>query len=138
MEKYSLDLFVGSIHHVHTIPIDYNHKFYLEAREKAGSTDERLFEDYFDSQFDMLKALRPPIVGHFDLIRLLSDDPNASFTRWNGVWKRTLRNLDFIAGYGGIIELNSAALRKGLREPYPQADICKVRCEDPITVNSCN
>jgi histidinol-phosphatase (PHP family) len=126
LDGYRFDLFIGSVHHVHTVPIDFDRNMYLRAREIAGGTDERLFEDYFDLQLDMLQALKPPIVGHFDLIRLLSDAQNASLKRWDGVWQKALRNLDFIAEYGGIIELNSAALRKGMEEPYPQADICKV------------
>lgn len=138
LDTYQLDLFVGSVHHVHTIPIDYDRQSYLEAREKAGGIDERLFEDYFDQQLDMLEALRPPIVGHFDLIRLMSDDQNASLKRWDGVWKKVLRNLDFVAAYGGIIELNSAALRKGMREPYPQSDICKVSGKDYMTISTCS
>jgi len=126
LDGYRFDLFIGSVHHVHTVPIDFDRNMYLRAREIAGGTDEGLFEDYFDLQLDMLQALKPPIVGHFDLIRLLSDAQNASLKRWDGVWQKALRNLDFIAEYGGIIELNSAALRKGMEEPYPQADICKV------------
>ena len=137
LDKYQFDLFIGSVHHVHTIPIDYDRETYLQARNTAGGTDERLFEDYFDLQFDMLNALKPPLVGHFDLIRLLSDDPNTSIRKWQGVWRKALRNLDFIIAYGGIIELNSAALRKGMDEPYPQADICKVRNKDIVAIISC-
>ena len=124
--KFHFDLFVGSVHHVHTIPIDYDRKTYEKVRETAGGTDERLFEDYFDSQFDMLQKLHPPVVGHFDLIRLFSDDSNGSFARWDGVWSRILRNLQFVSQYGGVIELNSSALRKGLSEAYPKVEICKV------------
>ena len=124
--KYQFDLFVGSIHHVHTIPIDYDHEMYTEARRISGGTDERLFVDYFDLQFDMLQALKPPIVGHFDLIRLKSDDPDVDCLRWDIVQQRVLRNLDFVIGYGGLMELSSAALRKGLKEPYPGRSICKV------------
>lgn len=112
---------------MHTVPIDYDRPMYEEAREKAGGTDERLFEDYFDAQLDMLEQLKPLVVGHFDLIRLKSDDMERSFTTWPGVWNKILRNLDFIASYGGMLELNSAALRKGMTEPYPKAEICKVR-----------
>lgn len=126
LDGYRFDLFIGSVHHVHTVPIDFDRRMYLRARGIAGGTDERLFEDYFDLQLDMLQALKPPVIGHFDLIRLLSDEQNASLKRWNGVWQKALRNLDFIAEYGGIVELNSAALRKGMEEPYPQADICNV------------
>ena len=126
LRKYQLDVFIGSVHHVHTIPIDYDRNLYVDAREKAGGIDERLFEDYFDLQYEMLKGLKPPIVGHFDLIRLMSDNPDTVFSRSAVVWQKILRNLEFIAGYGGVIELNSAALRKGMKEPYPTAEICKV------------
>ncbi|KAF6234561.1 hypothetical protein HO173_007186 [Letharia columbiana] len=125
LSKYPCDLFIGSVHHVHNTPIDYDRKMYIEARERSGGTDEKLAEDYFDLQYEMLKALEPPVVGHFDLIRLLSDDPEASFVQWTGVWQKILRNLDFIIDYGGLVELNSAGLRKGMSEPYPKAEICK-------------
>ncbi|KAL2000765.1 hypothetical protein VTN02DRAFT_2649 [Thermoascus thermophilus] len=125
LARFPFEFFVGSVHHVHTIPIDFDRDMYVRARDAAGGSDERLFEDYFDSQLDMLKQLKPLVVGHFDLIRLKSDDPERSFAQWPGVWKRILRNLDFIAEYGGMLELNSAALRKGMSEPYPKAEICK-------------
>ena len=112
---------------MHTVPIDYDRPMYERARAIAGGSDERLFEDNFDAQLDMLRELRPLVVGHFDLIRLKSDDMERSFKSWPGVWERVLRNLDFIAGYGGILELNGAALRKGMSEPYPKAEICQVR-----------
>ncbi|CAK4029633.1 related to histidinol-phosphatase [Lecanosticta acicola] len=126
LNKYEFDLFVGSVHHVHTIPIDYDTDMYRQAREIAGGTDEQIFEDYFDSQYEMLKALKPPLVGHFDLIRLKSDEPDRSFKTWPGVWEKIERNLKFIAEYGGLLELNSSAVRKGLAEAYPQSEICKV------------
>ena len=126
IEQHEYDFFVGSVHHVHAIPIDYDYQMYGNARSKSGGTDERIFEDYFDSQLAMLKAVQPPVVGHFDLIRLKSDNPNESFKRFEGVWRRILRNLEYIASYGGLIELNFAALRKGMSEPYPKAEICQV------------
>lgn len=126
LNSFPFELFIGSVHHTHTFPIDYNRELYVQARTIAGGTDEQFFQDYFDEQFDMVKQLRPPVVGHFDLIRLYSDDPNVSFTQWPDVWSKILRNLDLIAEQGGMLELNSAALRKGMNEPYPKAEICKV------------
>jgi len=123
--KHTFDFFVGSVHHVHTIPIDFDRPKYEDARIKAGGTDERLFEDYFDSQYSMLRAIRPPVVGHFDLIRLLSDEREEGFKRWDGVWKRIQRNLEYVVWYGGVLELNSSALRKGMSEPYPCLEICE-------------
>lgn len=133
LARFPFDFFVGSVHHVHTIPIDYDTLLYQKARGIAGGTDERLFEDYFDAQLAMLKALNPPVVGHFDLIRLKSDDPERSFQQWPAVWEKILRNLDYMAEYGGILELNSASLRKGMTEPYPKAEICKVNSKFRIT-----
>ena len=126
LARIPFEFFIGSVHHMHTYPIDYDRPLYEKARQVAGGSDPRLFEDYFDAQLDMLHQLRPLVVGHFDLIRLKSDDPDASFSAWPGVWQRVLRNLDFVASYGGILEINTAALRKGMSEPYPQAEICRV------------
>ena len=136
LQTYRMDLFIGSVHHVHGIPIDYNREMYLAARDKAGGTDQDLFADYFDLQLDMLKRIKPPVVGHFDLIRLLSDDKDASFAANGKVWKKILRNIDYIVEYGGLIEINSAALRKGMKEPYPKAEICKVRWLPPACAPS--
>ena len=138
LDRCQLDLFVGSVHHVHTIPIDYDRPNYERARHQSGGTDEGLFENYFDLQYDMLRALKPPVVGHFDLIRLKSDHLNTNLRHWDNVWKKVLRNLDFIISYGGIVEINSAALRKGLDEPYPQADVCKVGSQFPLVCQTCS
>ena len=126
LAKHDFDLFVGSVHHLHGIPIDYDTTHYHKSRDVAGGTDVRTFEDYFDAQYDMLKALRPPVVGHFDLIRLKSDEPDRSLKSYGKeLWEKVLRNLRFMAEYGGIVEVNGSALRKGLAEAYPQVEICK-------------
>ncbi len=120
-----VDFFVGSVHHVHQIPIDYDGAFFAKAREAAGGSDERLFEDYFDSQYEMLRTMQPVVVGHFDLIRLLSREPDADLRCMRGVWERVVRNLRVIVGYRGLLEINTSALRKGLKEPYPSRAICE-------------
>ncbi len=121
----AVDYYIGSLHHVHGIPIDYDANFYHRARDAAGGTDERLFEDYFDAQFEMLNALKPRVVGHLDLIRLLSDDPNRDLKGLKGVWDRVVRNLRVVVEQRGLVEINTSALRKGLREPYPARSICE-------------
>ena len=136
LSRHPLELFVGSVHHVHGVPIDYNQELYHKARTQLGGTDHKLFEAYFDDQFAMLQALKPPVVGHFDLIRLYSDDKevDGGFQQWPVIWSKILRNLEFIAEYGGLVELNSAAIRKGMSEPYPKQEICEVRsgCSNPL------
>lgn len=131
LSKHSsqLDFLLGSIHHVHTIPIDFDRATYLSARAACSPpTDTQLFSDYFDAQHAMLLAFQPQIVGHFDLIRLLSDTPDADWrtlTTSNGekLWSKIQRNLDFIKSYGGLLEINTSGWRKGMQDPYPRREI---------------
>ena len=135
LTRQQLDIFVGSVHHVHGVPIDYNGELYAQALNKSSlrdlpldlSAEEILFVEYFDTQLEMLHALKPPIVGHFDLIRLKSTDPNMSLKSCPIVWDKILRNLHFIVEYGGVIEINTAAWKKGLEDAYPNREICSVR-----------
>lgn len=114
---------------MHSIPIDFDAAMYARAvAATADGTEERLFEDYYDLQWEMLTALRPRVVGHFDLIRLLSERPGRDLREWRGVWEKVKRNLAVVAEQGGWLECNSAALRKGLEEPYPCRAIAEVRC----------
>ena len=110
---------------MHEIPIDYDTILYSKARAVAGGTDERLFEDYFDAQFEMLNFLQPRVVGHFDLIRLFSDAADGDLRVMKGVWERVARNLRVVVAQRGLLEVNSSALRKGLKEPYPGRCICE-------------
>ncbi|KAM4059009.1 PHP domain-containing protein [Hirsutella rhossiliensis] len=114
-----VDYFIGSVHHVHGLPIDYDAPTYAAAVAAAGGSEERLFENYYDLQHDMLLALEPRVVGHFDLVRLLSQRPGRDVRQWEGVWAKVKRNLELVARQGGWLECNTAALRKGLDEPYP-------------------
>ncbi|KAK5093343.1 hypothetical protein LTR70_004714 [Exophiala xenobiotica] len=125
IRTYPFDFFMGSIHHVAGVPIDFDQAGYDRARDLAGGTDEKLFEQYFDEQLAMLQAIRPPVVGHFDLIRLKSGNFDIGWRTVPNVWIKILRNLDFVASYGGILEINTAALRKGMTEPYPKSEICQ-------------
>lgn len=109
------------------IPIDYDALYYRKALHTAGDTEEEMYERYYDEQFEMLQALRPRIVGHFDLIRLMSRNPGYDVREWKGVWERIVRNLKLVASYGGWLECNSSAFRKGLEEPYPCRFIAEVR-----------
>jgi histidinol-phosphatase (PHP family) len=126
LEKHDVDMFVGSVHHVNTVPIDFDLPLYHKARDLSDGTDEGIFADYFDDQYEMLQALKPPVVAHFDLIRLKSDDTERSFKTWPRIWEKIERNLKFVTEYGGVLELNSSSLRKGMSEPYPQVEICQV------------
>ena len=102
---------------------------YLRALAGAGGTEDKLFEAYFDAQYEMLTQLRPAVVGHWDLIRLFSENPTKPLVEYGpGVWGRVVRNVNFVLSYRGLTELNSSSFRKGWDEPYPRRDLAKVSC----------
>jgi histidinol-phosphatase (PHP family) len=123
-----VDSFVGSVHHAAGVPIDFDRPTYARAVQACGGTEAAAYALYYDDQLAMLRALRPRVVGHFDLVRLLSDEPGRALRAWadGAVWAKVVRNLEFVAGYGGWLECNTAALRKGLAEPYPSREISEV------------
>jgi histidinol-phosphatase (PHP family) len=138
VNKYQFDTMVGSVHHLHGVPIDFDKEMYASAVTACGGTEEKAFLEYFDAQFEMLSALKPPIVGHFDLIRRESSNPNADWRVFERVWEKILRNLHCIVGYGGWIEINTAALRLGMSQPYPRREICEVGYDLPIPEETAN
>nr|XP_036588473.1 histidinol phosphate phosphatase HisJ family protein [Colletotrichum truncatum]KAF6799846.1 histidinol phosphate phosphatase HisJ family protein [Colletotrichum truncatum] len=121
----AVDYFIGSLHHVNAVPIDYSREMYIDAMNSAGGNEEKMYERYYDQQHEMLTALEPKVVGHFDLVRLMSEDAGRDVRQWKGVWERIVRNLEVVRRYGGLLECNSSALRKGLAEPYP----CRIIAE---------
>ena len=106
-----LDFFLGSVHHVHTIPIDFDGPTYLRAIAACTPpTPRQLTLDYFTAQHSMLISLRPPIVAHFDLIRLLSETPDGDWRQDAEVWGAIVKNLEVVKGYGGVLEVNTLSL----------------------------
>jgi histidinol-phosphatase (PHP family) len=93
--------------------------------QECGS-ERALWGQYYDEQYAMLQVLQPKVVGHFDLIRLLSSDPGRDVRKeWEEVWQGMVRNLEVVKGYGGWLEVNTSALRKGLAEPYPERGVAE-------------
>lgn len=124
----AIDYFLGSLHHACGVAIDFDKAYYAKARDAAGGTEESLYAAYYDEQYAMLTALRPRVVGHFDLVRLMSESPDREDLRsWGGgsIWEKIVRNLEVVRGCGGWLECNSSALRKGLAEPYPARAIAE-------------
>ncbi|KAF9930553.1 histidinolphosphatase [Linnemannia zychae] len=133
---------VGSLHHVHGVPLDFSQELYLKALETVGKGSwETLFQEYFNAQYDMLQGLQPEVVGHLDLVRIFfsaikgchhghnhnGDEKDEQETNQNRLteqlWQLVKRNVDYVIGYGGLFELNSRAWKKGLADAYPQRDI---------------
>jgi len=120
-ETHGLDYVVGSVHHVGGECIDFSKQDYERIAERFGGLAP-MYAAYFDAQLEMMQALRPEVVGHFDLVRL-HDPDYAQTLAQKEVWERVLRNLEWMASAGAILDVNARALLKGQAEPYVCAPI---------------
>ncbi|KAK4684705.1 histidinol-phosphatase (PHP family), partial [Tremellales sp. Uapishka_1] len=92
--------------------------------EIPSKTDlEPFFCLYLDKQFELLQRFQPEVVGHFDLCLLFTPQISLRDEGFNGVWERVERNIRFVVDYGGLFEMNAAALRKGWKTSYPSKDV---------------
>ena len=108
------DFLVGSVHHVNGIPIDFDKANYERAIEVCGSKDQ-LYADYFNAQMQLMREIKPEVIGHFDLIKIFAGE----FQPSQEVLDLARRNINWAVKYGAIFEVNSRAFKKGLTEPYP-------------------
>ncbi|MDO9583645.1 MAG: histidinol-phosphatase [Desulfomicrobium sp.] len=120
-ETHGLDYVVGSVHHVGGECFDFSKSDYDRITSKFGGLVP-MYAAYFDAQFEMLREIRPEVVGHLDLIRLHDPDYRQTLTQAE-VWERVLRNLEWIGGTGAVLDVNARALLKGHPEPYSCAPI---------------
>ncbi|WFD01168.1 histidinol-phosphatase [Malassezia yamatoensis] len=127
--KGSVDYLVGSVHHAHGIPIDFDYATFQDAL-RSGVEDPRggrvsLLENYLDMQLEVFQRLRPEVIGHFDLYRLF--EPSESWLENEKIYAKVHRNIRYAASYGALFEANSAAFRKGWHmETYPGKGILPI------------
>jgi len=147
---------VGSVHHVAGVSIDFDKSTYLRSVEHctAGTTgstmsiasssklempqprnpdlvptDQQLVPflvKYLDAQYEMIEALEPEVVGHFDLCLLFNPGYRLDGLGREEVWSRVKRNVERVVRYGGLFEANGAAIRKGWETSYPSKEVLRV------------
>ncbi|KAI0046325.1 histidinol phosphate phosphatase H [Auriscalpium vulgare] len=133
---HRIDYVVGSVHHVHGVPIDFDLPTFQRClatlpiaqdtplEDIDGRRQSLLLDMYFDAQYDLLQAVKPEIIGHIDLCRLYT--PSLHFRDYPSAWVRLERNIKFAVAYGALFEANAAALRKGWATAYPGADVVEL------------
>lgn len=119
--EHKLDYSVGSVHHVLGIPIDFSLELYDVAEKAAGST-ENLFIAYFEMMEKMIQSIKPTVIGHFDLIRMFRPQQQITMAILDAARKAAKAGV----ANNCLFEINSSAIRKGLPNPYPQADILQM------------
>ncbi len=123
---------VGSVHHVLGVNFDYSPAHYQRAVQKAGGIT-RLYAHYFDLQYEMIAAIKPSVIGHFDLIRIFDKNYRQQWQQPE-VWRRIIRNLELIEKLGLILDYNQRAVVKGASEPYISEPILALAKEMDIAI----
>jgi histidinol-phosphatase (PHP family) len=132
IQQFRPDYLVGSVHFVDDMGFDYSEEQYNETALTVGGIDA-MYQRYFDIQYDMINALRPAVVGHFDLIRIF--DPNYKDRLHKPeIARRITRNLQLIKQLDLIIDFNLRSLLKGADEPYITESILRQAKDLDITV----
>lgn len=127
--KEKIEYIVGSVHHVRSIPIDFDLATFQSCLGTFdGETEQERMEAflcaYFDAQYEVLEKFRPEIVGHIDLCRLYN--PRLLFSDYPRAEGKLERNIQFAADYGAIFEASAAPFRKGWDTGYPGKDVLEV------------
>ena len=123
ISTFQPDYIVGSVHHIDDICFDYSKEKYDRAVSVCGSYDV-IYEKYFDLQYDMIKALKPFVVGHFDLIRIY-DKSYKDRLLLPQIKQRIKRNLSLIKSLNLVMDFNLRPLARGEKEPYIAPSILK-------------
>ena len=131
VEELRPDYLVGSVHHVAGHCIDYDAEHFNRAAEAAGGL-AKLYCAYFDAQYEMLCALEPSVVGHFDLIRKFDADYLQTLQD-AAVWQRVERNLDCIAEKNLILDFNLRGFDKAT-EQYPSMPVLRAAIDRGIAI----
>lgn len=120
-----IEYLVGSVHHCHSIPIDFDEPtFNLALAATPAPPDAQhaaLFNAYFDAQLALFQRLKPEVIGHFDLVRLYH--PALDFRAYPEAWAKVERNVRFAVEYGAVFEVNASAFRKGWETAYPGSEV---------------
>lgn len=131
--RHPFDFFIGSVHSVNGTYVDYKPEITDELERSLGGWDN-LCIAYFDEVAKLVEALRPPVVGHIDLMRRFK---GSAFTFSDRVWPHIERALDVTRSVGALLELNAAPARKRFGPVYPASEILGLarRMNVPITLS---
>jgi histidinol-phosphatase (PHP family) len=118
-----IEYVVGSVHHVNSIPIDFDLATYHTAVSSYSNLEDYLIA-YFDAEYDLIIRFQPEIIGHIDLCKLFT--PELQLKDYPIAWTRLERNIKVAVAYGALFEINAAAFRKGWDTAYPGPEIIYV------------
>ena len=127
-----VDYLIGSVHFISSNGDNWGFDN-PEFIGKYESQDiDKIWEDYFDAIEQMVKFQKFDIVGHLDLIKVFKFLPKKD------IKSIALNSLKAIKKSNMVLEINSAGLRKPIKEQYPSRSLLELAYEldIPITFGS--
>lgn len=123
-----IDYLIGSCHYLEKWPVD-NSKF-LEGYETRGVNN--VYRNYYTNVLDLVKSGKFNILGHMDLPKKYGFHPDEDFTELITKIAAAAKETDT------AIEINTAGLRKPVKEMYPSREILEILIfkGTPITLGS--
>lgn len=128
-QEYKFDYMVGSVHYVNEFLIDGEREWFEDCMYKMGGL-ENLALAYYESVAQMVRDLRPEVVGHLDLVR--KNGHHYGDLDTPAIRDAVENTLQVIWENGGILDLNTAGYRKGLDSPYPAPWIVEMAAEKDV------
>jgi histidinol-phosphatase (PHP family) len=119
-----VDYLIGSVHFLDNWGFD-NPEF---IKEWESRNVDDVYEEYFSLIKQMADSKLFQIVGHLDLIKIFGYKPTKNLRDIITPALHSIKESDM------IIEINSAGLRKPVKEQYPSVDILKVIKEMDIDI----
>jgi len=136
LKKDNLDYVIGSVHFINDFIVDDPKMIeaYKKRKDAFKNKDsDYLWNNYFEQLKDMANTNLFDIVGHIDLVKLLTQENPKKDIRL--IAKDALKA---IKKSGMAVEINAAGLRKAVKEQYPSIPLLEeiYSYDIPITFGS--
>ncbi|MBS1164583.1 MAG: hypothetical protein H6R00_608 [Proteobacteria bacterium] len=127
--SYPFDYFVGSLHDIDGRWVDFKPAMTDELKAEFGA--EALHVTWFERLADMVRLLKPDVVGHIDLIRKFEP---ADFVFSPAALRAAEGLFDAVWAAGAALDVNCAPVRNGYGAPYPQLALLEMACHMGVGV----
>jgi len=119
-----VDYFIGSIHFLDNWGFD-NPEFLAKWDER--DIDD-IYKEYFDLVVQLAESKMFDIVGHLDLIKVFNFRPNED------IKVLAKEAIEAIKDNNLVVEINTAGIRKAVKEPYPSITLLEMIKEKNIDI----
>lgn len=131
VNRAEFDYIIGSSHYFFVdgiyYPVDSGPEYYKRWMEAFDHDISRIAETYYRTFCDYIKARKPDIIGHFDLITKFEETEETMFLNNSAYNQIAEKYITEAAKSECVFEVNTGAIARGLRTtPYPAENLLHV------------